>query len=149
DPRVLRQSLIQQKINMEVDLDRAKSGLSVIIKDLARLKGRYNQMVPNDAGMKNYEREAEVATKEYLSTLDIYNKNSDLSSTGANTLLTQAGVINPAEPSKQIVYVGMAGMGSLSISVFFIAAVFLLDRKVRDSEQLVRVTEKKVIGVVN
>src|SRR5690606_38984275 len=48
DPRVLRQSLIQQKINMEVDLDRAKSGLSVIIKDLARLKGRYNQMVPND-----------------------------------------------------------------------------------------------------
>src|SRR5690554_2348753 len=49
NPRELRQSLIQQKISMEVDLDRAKSGLSVILKDLNRLKGQYNQMVPNDA----------------------------------------------------------------------------------------------------
>src|SRR5690606_233970 len=70
DPRVLRQGLIQQKINMEVELNRAKSGLAVIVRDLAQLKSQYNQMVPNDAGMKNYEREAEVATKEYLSTLD-------------------------------------------------------------------------------
>lgn len=149
DPRVLRQSLIQQKLTMEVDLDRAKSGLSVIVKDLARLKGQYSQIVPNDAGMKNYVREADVATKEYLNTLDMYNKNNVLSSTGIRPQLAQAGVVNPAEPSKQIIYVGMAGVGALGLSICVLAIAFLLDRKVRDSGQLIQLTDRKVIGVIN
>ena len=149
NPRELRQSLIQQKITMEVDLDRAKSGLAVILNDLNRLKGQYNRMVPNDAGMKNYEREAEVATKEYLNTLDMYNKNNMLSSTGIRPQLAQAGVINPAEPSKQIIYVGLSGFGSFSVCLFFLVGAFVLDRRVVDSNQLIRMTDKKVIGVVN
>lgn len=149
DPRVLRQSLIQQKINMEVNLDRAKSGLAVILKDLARLKGQYSRMVPNDAGMKNYEREADVATKEYLNTLELYNKNNVLVNTGIRPQLAQAGVVNPAESSKQIIYVGMAGVGALAVCVFTLVIAFLLDRKIRDSDQLIHLTNRKVIGIIN
>jgi len=149
DPRVLRQSLVQQKITMEVDLDRAKSGLTVILKDLSRLKSQYNQMVPNDAGMKNFEREADVATKEYLNTLEMYNKNNVLGSTGIRPQLAQVGVVNPAEPSKQIIYIGMAGIGAFGLCIFILAIGFLLDRKVRDSDQLIQVTNRKVIGIIN
>src|SRR5690606_35294948 len=149
DPRVLRQSLVQQKITMEVDLDRAKSGLTVILKDLSRLESQYNQMVPNDAGMKNFEREADVATKEYLNTLEMYNKNNVLGSTGIRPQLAQVGVVNPAEPSKQIIYIGMAGIGAFGLCIFILAIGFLLDRKVRDSDQLIQVTNRKVIGIIN
>jgi succinoglycan biosynthesis transport protein ExoP len=149
NPRELRQSLIQQKIRMEVDLDRAKSGLSVILKDLSRLKGQYNNMVPNDAGMKNFEREAEVATKEYLNTLEVYNKNNMLSNAGILPELAQAGVVNPAEPSKQFIYVGMSGFGTFSVCILFLASAFMLDRRVNDSEQLSQITKHNVIGVVN
>src|SRR5690606_20517942 len=141
NPRELRQSLIQQKISMEVDLDRAKSGLTVILNDLNRLKGQYDRMVPNDAGMKNYEREAEVATREYLNTLDMYNKNNMISSTGIRPQLAQAGVISPAEPSKQLLYVGLSGFGSLSVCMFFLIGAFVLDRKIVDINQLFHVTD--------
>lgn len=149
DPRVLRQGLIQQKINMEVDLDRAKSGLAVIIKDLSRLKGQYSQMVPNDAGMKNYEREADVATKEYLTTLEMYNQNSVLGNTGIRPHLAQAGVVNPEEPSMQFIYIGLAALAALVISMCVLAISSLLDHKVRDSDQLIHITNKKVIGIIN
>jgi len=149
DPRVLRQSLIQQKLAMEVELDRVKSGLSVILADLARMKGKYNQMVPKDAGIKNFEREAEVATKEYLNTLDLYNKNSVLSSSDVRPQLVQAGVVNPPEPSKAFLYIGLAGIGSFGTCLFILIIGFLLDQKIRTSEQLVQATGNRILGQIN
>jgi len=134
---------------MEVDLDRAKSGLSVILSDLADLRARYSSMVPNDAGLKNYEREAEVATKEYLSALDMYNKNSVVSNTGIKPRLVQAGFVNPPEPSKKPIFVGLSGLGSFSICIFAFVVAFLLDRKVRTSDQLALATRKRIIGQIN
>src|SRR5690606_25968310 len=104
---------------------------------------------PNDAGMKNFEREADVATKEYLNTLEMYNKNNAIGSTGIRPQLAQMGVVNPAEPSKQIIYVGMAGIGVLGMCICILAIGFLLDRKVRDSDQLIQITNRKVIGIIN
>lgn len=149
DPRILRQNLIQQKLSMEVDLDRAKSGLTVILSDLAQLRARYNSMVPNDAGLKNYEREADVATKEYLSALDMYNQSNAVGSTGIQPRLVQAGVVNPAEPSKQFMYVGLAGMGSFATYILALAIAFLLDRKVRTSVELAVITNKRILGQIN
>lgn len=149
DPRVLRQSLIQQKLTMEVELDRAKSGLGVITGDLARLKSQYSKMVPSDAGLKNFEREAAVATQEYLNALELHNKNSVLGSTNIRPQLAQAGVVNPAEPSKQIVYMGLAAIGAEGTVIFALFLAFLLDRRVWDSEQLIEITDKRLLGVVN
>ncbi len=149
DPKELRQNLIQQKLTMEVDLDRAKNGLTVILQDLSRLKAQYSQMVPNDAGMKNFEREAEVATKEYLNTLDMYNQNNVTTSTGIKPVLAQAGVINAPESSKKILYVALSGIGSFSTCVFVLIIVFLLDRKVRTFDQLAMTTRKRIIGQIN
>src|SRR5690606_24636045 len=149
NPRALRQSLIQQKMTMEVDLDKAKSGLSVILKDLAQLRGQYSRLVPNDAGMKNFEREAEIATKEYLNTLDLYNKNNIVSSTGIRPQLAQAGVVNPAEPSKQFIFVGLAAFGAFGTCILVLIIAFLLDQKIWDPEQLKGITQKRVLGVIN
>lgn len=149
DPRLLRQNLIQQKLTMEVGLDRAKSGLTVILSDLAAMRERYNRMVPNDAGLKNYEREADIATKEYLSALEMYNQNSVMGSTGIRPQLAQAGVVNVAEPSKKLMYVGLAGTSSLGTCIFVLAIAFLLDRKIRTSDQLAMITQNKIIGQIN
>jgi len=149
DPKLLRQNLTQQKLDMEVDLDRAKSRLTVIMKDLGSLKQQYNRMVPNDAGMKNYEREAEVATKEYLSALDMFNQNSMIATTGINPQLVQPGVVGPPESSKKILYILLSGVGSLSTCFLFLIGSSLLDKKIRSTDDLSLVTKSKVIGQIN
>src|SRR5690606_18120892 len=58
-------------------------------------------------------------------------------------------VISPAEPSKQLLYVGLSGFGSLSVCMFFLIGAFVLDRKIVDINQLFHVTDRKVLGVVN
>src|SRR5690554_1360885 len=149
DPKLLRQTLNQQKLLMEVELDKAKSSLAFILSDLAQLRAKFERMVPNNAGMKNYEREAEVATKEYLSALELYNQNNVVNSTGINPQLAQEGVINPAEPSKKIIYTGLSGVGSFGTCIFIFAIAFLLDGKVRTSEQLASTTRTRIIGQIN
>lgn len=149
DPKLLRQTLNQQKILMEVELDKAKSSLSFILSDLAQLRASFERMVPNNAGMKNFEREAEVATKEYLSALDLYNQNNVLSSTGINPKVAQEGVINSAEPSKVRILTALSGVGAFGTCVFIFAIAFLLDRKVRTSEQLSEATNRRIIGQIN
>lgn len=149
DPKLLRQTLNQQKLLMEVELDKAKSSLSFILSDLAQLRANFERMVPNNAGMKNYEREAEVATKEYLSALDLYNQNSVINSTGINPQLAQEGVINQAESSKKVIFTGLAGMGSFGTCIFVFAIAFLLDRKIRTSDQLALTTRKRIVGQIN
>src|SRR5690606_4070692 len=42
-----------------------------------------------------------------------------------------------------------SGVGSFSVCLFFLIGAFVLDRRVTDSNQLIRATDKKVIGVVN
>src|SRR5690606_29488163 len=93
DPKLLRQTLLQQKMTMEVELDKAKSGLTFLLSDLEEMRAAFSRMVPDNAGMKNFEREAEVATQEYLSALDLYNKNSVQKSSTIRPELAQMGVI--------------------------------------------------------
>src|SRR5690606_20872244 len=122
DPKIIRQALIQQKLTMEIELDKAKSGLKATMIDLAQMRAQFNRMVPDNAGMKNYEREAEIATKEYLSALEMYNQNNVHGSTGVlRPQMAQVGVINPPEPSKGPFLMGLAGIGSLGTSIFAFA----------------------------
>src|SRR5690606_9472040 len=79
----------------------------------------------------------------------MYNQNNVLGSTEIRPHLAQAGVVNTAEPSKMYIYIGLAAFCALGLSVCILAIAFILDRKVRDSDQLIHITNKKVIGIIN
>ena len=115
DPKSNRQSLLSQKMQMEVSLDLAKNSLASINEELNQAKGRYNKMVPFDAGILNYERDAEVATKDYLEALNKSNETSMESSTGLKLQIAQIGLPGPAEPSKEIIYVAISGLSTFLV----------------------------------
>lgn len=149
DPKANRQSLIQQKMQMQVTLDLAKNSLSSINQELQAAKSRYNRMVPFDAGILNYERDADIATKDYLEALNKSSQISLESNTGLKLQIAQLGMPGPPEPSKRTSFVAISGVASLLVCLLTLLIIFLLDRSVNTSEQLELATGSLVMGKLN
>ena len=149
DPSANKQSLITQKMNMEVALDMAKNSIRSIDAALNQLKAKYNTMVPFDAGVQNFERDADVATKEYLDVLNKTNENSLEKNIGLKLRVAQAGFPGIPEPSKKILFVIAAAIASFMICFMAILVIFLLDRSINTPAQLQKLTKSKVIGKLN
>jgi len=149
DPRSSKQALFTQKTNLEIALTQAKSSMSSIDAQLAALRSKYSSMVPYDADIQNYQREADLATKEYMTALDQYNQNSAGQSMGVKLHIEQMGLPGNAEPSKRIVYLAGSGIGSLAVCFGFLLVIFVTDRTIRTSQQLSSATKAKTIGVLN
>jgi hypothetical protein len=149
DPKTNRQALLSQKMQMQTSLDLAKNSLASINQELRQAKGRYNKMVPFDAGILNYERDAEVATKDYLEVLNKSNQTSIESSTGLKLQIAQVGLPGPAEPSNEMLYVTISGLSTFLVCFLALIIGFLLDRTVNSSEQLAVATGSPVMGQLN
>jgi Mrp family chromosome partitioning ATPase/uncharacterized protein involved in exopolysaccharide biosynthesis len=149
DPKNNRQSLISQKMEMQTRLDLAKNSLASINEELRDAKFRYNKMVPFDAGISNYERDAEVATKDYLEALNRTNQTSMESTTGLKLKVAQVGLPGPAEPSKEIIYVAISWISTFIVCLSALLISFLLDSKINTSDQLEAVTKSPVMGQLN
>lgn len=149
DPTANKQSLITQKMNLEIALDLAKNSIRSIDGVLAQLKSKYNSMVPFDAGIQNFERDADVATKEYLDVLNKSNENSLEKNIGLKLRLAQAGFPGTSEPSKAILFTALAGIASFMVCFITILIFFLLDRSINTTVQLQSFTKSKVLGKLN
>ncbi len=149
DPKSNRQNLIQQKRQMEVSLDLAKNSLASINYELNQARGRYNKMVPFDAGISNYERDAEVATNDYLEALNRSSQTSMESNTGLKLQVAQIGLPGAAEPSKEVLYVAISGISTFFVCLFALLIGFLLDNTVKTRDQLEVATGSPVVGQLN
>ncbi len=146
DPTVNKQSLIAQKMKLEVTLDLAKNSIKSIDLALAQLRSKYNSMVPFDAGVQNYERDADVATKEYLGVLNKTNENSLEKNIGLKLRLAQAGFPGLPEPSKKVLFIALAGVASFVICFIGVLVIFLMDNSVNTPQQLQALTNGRVLG---
>lgn len=149
DPAIVKQQLLDQKLKLETELSLAKSGVSSIDAELTQLRARYGTLVPTDANVQNLQRDAEVATNEYMEALNNYNQSSLQSSTGLRLSIAESGVLGTPEPSKKILYVGLSGFSSFLVVLLSITVAFLLDRSIRTVKQLESFTHGKVVGALN
>lgn len=149
NPQVSRQALIQQKLNLETVVSQAKGSIRSIDNELSLLKSKYNQMVPFDAGIQNYERDAEAATKDYMIALDTYNQNNTEKNIALKLQLAQPGLPGPANPSKSIIYVGLGGISSFFVCFSFLLLSFILDKGINNAKQLAAATKSPVLGSLN
>ncbi|WGQ11096.1 Wzz/FepE/Etk N-terminal domain-containing protein [Pedobacter gandavensis] len=149
NPIASRQGLIQQKLALQTAVSQAKGSIKSIDNELAMLKAKYNSMVPFDAGIQNYERDAELATKDYMASLDSYNQTRTEQNIALKLQLAQVGLEGPPMPSKGIIYIGLAGIASFFICFVAILIIFLLDNTIRDSRQLEAATSSRVLGSLN
>lgn len=149
DPLVAKQSLILRRIDLGVDIERTRASIKDIDSELAKLNAKFNTMVPFDAGVQKYERDADVATKEYLDLLNRYNQTNLDKNIGLRLQLEQEGVPTIPEPSKKILYMGLSGVASMAICFGLLFAIHLLDHSINNKRQLASATKGKVIGELN
>lgn len=149
DPVASKQSLIQQRNAMEIAISLAQSSMKSIDSELRMLKAKYNTMVPFDAGVQNFERDADVATKEYMDALNRYNQSNVEKSIGLRLEIAQMGLPGPPEPSKKMIYMALSGISSLSFCLLIIFTTFILDHTVNNAKQLARLNIGEVLGNVN
>ncbi len=149
DPRASKQGLVQQKINLEVGVQQSKSVVKSMDAELRTLRGKYASMVPYDADIHNYERDADLATKDYMAALDRYNQTRTEKNMGLRLNIEQIGLPGNPEPSKKILYLAGSGFGSFFLCLGYIFVVFMLDRTIKSSSQLAHATNSNAIGVLN
>ncbi len=149
DPRASKQNLIAQRTALDVQLQQAKSSISTVDQQLSILRARYSSMVPYDADIQNYQREADLATKEYMTTLDQYHQNEAGRISGLQLKIEQMGLPGNPEPSKKLIYMAGSGFGSFSLCLGFVLLIFFIDNKITTSRQLSAATKFNTIGTLN
>lgn len=149
DPRASKQALIQQKLALEVAMQQAKSSIGSLDRQLGILRARYSSMVPYDAEIANYQRDAELATKDYMTALDRFNNTKTEQNMKLKLQIEELGLPGLPLPSKKILYLGGSGVGSFLLTLGVIFGLFFLDRSINNSSQLAAATKMPVLGNLN
>jgi uncharacterized protein involved in exopolysaccharide biosynthesis len=149
DPLIAKQTLVQRRISLGIDLEKTRASIQDINNELNKLNATFSTMVPFDAEVQKYEREADVATREYLDLLNRYNQTNLDKNIGLRLQLVQEGVPSLAEPSRKIFYMALAGIASVAICFCLLFVIQTFDYSINDKKRLAHVTKGKVIGELN
>lgn len=149
NPQAIRQSLIQERNNLEIQLSKARNSIGSIESNIAQLRARYSGMMPADVGVQQLEMEAQLAEKEYSEALDRYNQATFAHISGLKLRIVERGYPGLPEPSKKVLYLGLSGFASGTICVAVFLLLFMFDDRIASADQLIQRTGKPVIGSLN
>lgn len=143
--------LKKERDQLNLDLKIAKSNLTSIEESLRKLKYDVSGFATKEARLADLEREVQFAAEDYVSVQDKYNtaKNKALviGSSIRQTLKGQPSY--EAEPSKALLLMALAGVGSFVLCVMVLVGIEYLDFSIKMPSRLQRMTGLKSIGSVN
>ena len=148
NPLAAKESLILQKVKLELDNDIAKYSLTTLSDELVRLNKKFDLLVPHEAVIQNYESAIDVASKEYLDAQFRYNKSSLESSLAISLRQIEFGVPGPPSPTKKAILIVLAGVLSLVFVLVALFIVFYFDDSVAASTELANKTNQVVLGYI-
>jgi Mrp family chromosome partitioning ATPase len=146
-----RELLEQQKIAIEGQLKSAMSKSSFYGGKLGSMRSQLNSASPAAAAkLQQLDKDVELATLEYTSAKEQFNKAGDLSE-GVNTFKqTIAG--QPAsepEPSRRLVVLALSGITVFILSSLIFIFIEYFDQSIKTPSQFQRQTGLKLLGTVN
>ena len=149
NPLNTKQSLISQRLSLQVEYDIALYSISSLKKELVEMNSRFEKLVPHEAVIQSLERKIDIASKEYLDILDKYNTVSLEAS--LTTKLRQVQIAMPGVelPSKKMLLIILSGIISLIFSLLVFFTIFYFDNKVGTPRELAQITEIPVLGKIN
>lgn len=149
NPLAAKQSLVSEKLQMEMDRDIQINSVSSIDKELVRLTAKFNSLVPHEAEIQTYENAIDVSGKEYLEILNKYNQTSLTSSLTFKIRQIQLGLPESALPSKKMLLVILSGIISFVFSLVVLFILFYLDNSIQHPKDLANRTAMPVLGHLN
>ncbi len=148
NPLAAKESLVLQKVKLELDNDIAKFSLATLTDELDRLNKKFDLLVPHEAVIQNYESAIDVASKEYLDAQFRYNKSSLESSLAISLRQIEYAIPGPASPTKKMILVIMAGLVSFILVLVGLFIVFYLDDSLSAVHELADKTNQIVLGYI-
>ena len=146
NPYAAKQSLLLEKVKIEVELDIAKNSFNVLDAELRKLNERFDKLVPHEAVIQSYEQSIDFASKEYIEILRKYNQTA--LETNASTKLKQIEKALPGTKvaSKKLLLMILAGVVSFVVCMLVFFILFYLDDSVSTVKELANKTEFIALG---
>lgn len=149
NPLVAKQSLVSEKLQMEINRDIETNSTGSIDKELGRLHAEFDNLVPQDAKIQSYENAIDVTSKEYLEILNKYNQSSLVSNFAIKIRQIQMAMPETALPSKKMLLVILSGIMSFTFCIVVLFILFYLDNSIQNSKDLATKTAIPVLGHLN
>ncbi|MEJ7692081.1 lipopolysaccharide biosynthesis protein [Daejeonella sp.] len=149
NPLNTKQDLVQQKLNLQLQLDLAAYGLNSLKRHLNFIGRKFDNLVPHEAVIQSFDRNIETVSKEYQDLLTQYNQikmESEFPIKLRQVLVAMPGL---PQPSKKMLLVLLSGIisGAFCLLVFFV--MFYLDDRIRRPMELAAATKIPVLGYLN
>ena len=149
NPLAGKESLVQEKVKMEISRDMSRSGLHNLDNQISSLNGQLQRIVPFDAAIQSYERDIEVATKEYIDVQNRYNQSSIEADVKSTLKQVETAMPGAMLPSKKLFLVLLSAVLSLVFCFVVLFIMFLLDQTIRVPTDLANASQTPVLGQLN
>ncbi|HMG84021.1 MAG TPA: AAA family ATPase [Ferruginibacter sp.] len=149
DPSASKDDLVQEKLEMENQLELAKYSAVSLRSQLDSLKSRMSGLLPAQAAVKSYERDIDIATKEYLDAEDKFNQSNVSAIVPVQLRQLQKAMPRRVQSSQKIILVILSGITSFIFYLAVLLIVFYMDNSIHSEEDLHRLTGMKVLGSLN
>ncbi|KAA8482802.1 uncharacterized protein involved in exopolysaccharide biosynthesis [Arcticibacter tournemirensis] len=146
NPLAAKQELVQQKMNLEIQLDLSRYSMNTIETQLRNLNSQFDQLVPHEAVVQALERDAEVASQEYLNVLNRYNQSNMEAGLSVKLNLVQTAMPGMAQPSKKMLLVILSGILTLVFYLVILFVLFFIDNSILSARDLANRTQIPVLG---
>ncbi|MBE9602482.1 lipopolysaccharide biosynthesis protein [Pedobacter sp. MC2016-24] len=148
-PLSTKQALVEEKLGLEVKLDISRYSINSLERELKKLNGQFDQLVPREAEVQSFEMKLDIATKEYLDVLNKYNQSSLESDFEVKLNVVQAAMPGVAQPSKKMLLVILSGIISLVFCVLVIFVLYYLNNNIITAKDLANTSQSPVLGSLN
>lgn len=149
NPLNTKQDLIQQKLNLQLQLDLATYGLNSLKRHLNYIGSKFDNLVPHEAVIQSFDRDIETVSKEYQDLLTQYNQikmESEFPIKLRQILVAMPGL---PEPSKKMLLVLLSGILSAAFCLIVFFVIFYLDDRIRRPMELAVATKTPVLGFLH
>ncbi|MFZ4621704.1 MAG: GumC family protein [Bacteroidota bacterium] len=142
--------LEQQWISQYIATVEGKVRIDVFKERRSEFRGRFNKFAPLGSSLHKYERDIDVAEKEYLELLHSLNmarlRQQNLEASTTIKVLDEPILPLKAEPAKRSLLLIGAWLISAFLSIVIITALELLDRNIRTPERAVLFSDLPVLA---
>jgi succinoglycan biosynthesis transport protein ExoP len=151
-PGTSRSDLLDQKAELEMDIQAARTNIRTLEGRIGQLNGSVNASASRSAAGEALMAERELANKEYMQAKEKYSNATDftVSSSVNNFRVTVKGqpAIEP-EPSKRKMIVALAGAAALVTSMLVIILLAYLDSSIKTPVIFSKTVGLKMISMIN
>jgi len=149
NPLVVKENLINQKLSLETSLEMSLNSSTSIQRELDRLNTKFDGLVPNEAKVQEYESSIDIASKEYIEALQLYNEKRMGANFPIRLQVIERAMPGLKMPSKKKILILVAGIACFSLCLLVFFVVYFFDMSIREPDQLANSTNMQVLGHLN